>query len=122
MRQEHRRRDWSRLEKTCLECYSKHMNAPFKLPVVNRTIIEDVLATATVSISDLKKNPGAVVAEAVLRQVAILNRNRPVAYVVAPHVWEYLCDLVEDMKDAEIVRERLENPGEVITISIDDLV
>ena len=98
------------------------MNAPFKPPVTKQTIIEDVLATATVSISDLKKNPGAVVAEAGLRQVAILNRNRPVAYMIAPHVWAYLCDMVEDMKDAEIVRERLENPGETIAILIDDLV
>lgn len=98
------------------------MNAPFKPPVVRRTIIEDVLATATVSISDLKKNPAAVVAEAELRQVAILNRNRPVAYMIAPHVWEYLCDLVEDVKDAEVVRERLENPGKTVTIAINDLV
>ena len=98
------------------------MNAPFKPPVARRTIIEDVLATATVSISDLKKNPAAVVAEAELRQVAILNRNRPVAYMIAPHVWEYLCDLVEDVKDAEVVRERLENPGKTVTIAINDLV
>ena len=56
------------------------------------------------SISDLKRNPAAVVEAARSRQVAILNRNKPVAYVIAPHVWEYLCDLVLDqrvMREAE---------------------
>ena len=90
------------------------MNAPFRPSLDKSSIIEDVLATATVSVSELKKNPAAVIAEAQLRQVAILNRNRPVGYVIAPHVWEYLCEIAEDMKDAEIARERLENPGETI--------
>lgn len=43
-------------------------------------------------------------------------------YVVVLYVWEYLCDLVEDMKDVEIVCEWLENFGEVIMILIDDFV
>ena len=98
------------------------MNAPFRPSVAKPAIIEDVLATATVSISELKKNPAAVIAEAGLRQVAILNRNRPVAYVIAPHVWEYLCDLAEERSDSEIVRERLATPGETIAVSLDDLV
>lgn len=102
------------------------MNAPFKPPATKRSIIEDVLATATVSISDLKKNPAAVIAEAEHRQVAILNRNRPVAYVIAPHVWEYLCDMVADRRleeEAIDALERIERGDEdVISVSIDDLV
>jgi antitoxin StbD len=97
------------------------MNVPFKLPVTKRSIIEDVLATATVSISDLKKNPAAVVAEAELRQVAILNRNRPVAYVIAPHVWEYLCDLVTDQRLMDEAQEALADleSGDAETVEID---
>ena len=69
------------------------MNAPFKPePIV------PILANVGVSISDLKRNPAAVVAAAMEQQVAILNRNRPVAYVISPHVWEYLCELVADRR------------------------
>lgn len=92
------------------------MNAPFKSPPAGT-----ILATACVAISELKKNPATVIAEAQKRQVAILNRNKPVAYVIAPHVWEYLCDLVDDMKDAELAREALADTDEVIEVSIDEL-
>lgn len=101
---------------TCCECYVQVMNAPFKSPAV-----DTILAEACVGISELKKNPAAVIAEAQERQVAILNRNKPVAYIIAPHVWEYLCELHEDAQDAELVRERLAEEGENIRVSIDDL-
>ena len=94
------------------------MNAPFKAdPVV------PILADACVGISELKKNPAAVVAAAREQQVAILNRNKPVAYVISPEVWEYLCDLVDDMKDEELVRERLReaDEGDYIEVKLEDL-
>ncbi len=93
------------------------MNQPFKPPV-----IEEMLADAFVSISNLKSNPAAVVAEAQVRQVAILNRNKAVAYVISPQVWEYLSELHEDRLDAELSRERLEQPQTRIRLEIEDLV
>lgn len=98
------------------------MNAPFKPRPVKTSIIEEVLATATVGISDLKKNPSAVVAEAQRRQVAIMNRNRPVAYLISPEVWDHVVDVFDDMKLARDVEQALANPGEMIEVSIDDLV
>jgi len=89
------------------------MNAPFA--------IQEVLAGAAVSISDLKKNPAAVVAEAQHRQVAVLNRNRPVAYVIAPHVWEYLCDLVADQRMMREAEEELDkDDGEGVEVDLAD--
>jgi antitoxin StbD len=90
------------------------MNAPF-------SSVTPILADACVGISELKKNPAAVVAAAREQQVAILNRNKPVAYVVSPEAWENVLELLEDLEDAEIVRERLANPGELIEVSLDDL-
>lgn len=97
------------------------MNAPFKPPALKKSIIEDVLATATVSISDLKKNPAAVVAEAELRQVAILNRNRPVAYVISPDVWDHICDVLADRRLAEEAQDELDaiERGDSETVEID---
>jgi antitoxin StbD len=92
------------------------MNAPFKAdPVV------PILADACVGISELKKNPAAVVAAAREQQVAILNRNKPVAYVISPEVWEYLCDLVEDVKLAEEAEAALAEDGDNVEVAFDDL-
>jgi antitoxin StbD len=104
------------VDETALQAYKKVMNAPLKPPV-----IEEVLASACVSISNLKANPAAVIAEAQHRQVAILNRNKPVAYVISPEVWDRVLELLEDAEDERIVAERLQNPGELIEVSIDEL-
>lgn len=92
------------------------MNAPFRSPPV-----DTILAEACVGISELKKNPAAVIAAAQERQVAILNRNKPVAYIIAPHVWEYLCELVEDAEDAQLVRERRAERDHAISVDVADL-
>ncbi|MBV9931764.1 MAG: type II toxin-antitoxin system Phd/YefM family antitoxin [Alphaproteobacteria bacterium] len=90
------------------------MNAPF-------TSVLPILADACVGISELKKNPAAVIAAAREQQVAILNRNKPVAYVISPEVWEYLCDLVDDLKLGNLVEERLAEGDEGVEVSLDDL-
>lgn len=92
------------------------MNAPF-----TPDLLQPILARVGVSISDLKRNPAAVIAAARDQQVAILNRNKPVAYMIAPQVWEYLADLVEDMDDARLVQERMKEMDDAIEVSIDDL-
>jgi antitoxin StbD len=92
------------------------MNKPFKPePIV------PILADVGVSISDLKRNPAAVIAAARKRQVAILNRNKPVAYVISPEVWEAVLEMHEDIQDAELASERLatETP---IPVTLDELL
>jgi antitoxin StbD len=94
--------------------YSVVMNKPFRPePLV------PILADVGVSISDLKRNPAAVIEAAKSQQVAILNRNRPVAYVISPEVWEYLCDVVEDRILAREVEEELNRiDGEEIEVDL----
>lgn len=96
------------------------MNAPFK-PDGARPLIEDVLADACVSISSLKANPAAVVAAARERQVAVLSRNRPVAYVVSPEAWAGLCELVEEARDAELLNGRLTDGETPVPVDLADL-
>ena len=82
-------------------------------------MLHEILADTGVSISDLKKNPSAVIAAAAGFPVAILNRNIPAAYLVPATAWEELMDRLEDIELAEIVRSR---SGEVgIRVNIDDL-
>lgn len=78
-----------------------------------------LLAGSGISISELKKNPSAVIAAAEGFPVAILNRNTPAAYLVPAAAWEELMDRLEDIELAAIVRARADEIG--IPVNIDDL-
>jgi antitoxin StbD len=77
-------------------------------------MVDPILADASISISDLKKNPSAVIAAADGFPVAVLNRNTPSAYLIPAKAWEELMDRLEDIELAGLVRERAgEKPIEV---------
>lgn len=82
-------------------------------------MIHEILADSGVSISELKRNPSAVIEAAGGFPVAVLNRNTPAAYLVPAKAWEELMDRLEDIELARIVRER--EGQEEIEVSIDDL-
>ncbi|MHB1052780.1 MAG: type II toxin-antitoxin system prevent-host-death family antitoxin [Thiobacillus sp.] len=50
--------------------------------------MEQVLANRSVSITELKRSPSAVLEQAGSEPVAVLNHNRPAAYLLSPHVYE----------------------------------
>ena len=50
-------------------------------------MFQRVEADVAVSVTDIKRNPAAVMKAAETQAVAILNHNRGVAYVVSPAVW-----------------------------------
>lgn len=81
--------------------------------------IEPILASAGVSISELKKNPSAVIAAAEGFPIAILNRNTPAAYLVPADAWEAILDRLDDIELVRIVKEREHEVG--IPVSLDDL-
>jgi len=82
-------------------------------------MLDPILASASVSISTLKKNPSAVIKAAEGFPVAVLNHNKPTAYIVPAEAWEAMLDRLEDIELAEIVRQR---EGEVgISVDLDDL-
>ena len=81
--------------------------------------LEPILADSGVSISDLKKNPSAVIEAAHGFPVAILNRNKPAAYLIPASAWEAILDRLDDIELARIVKER--EGQEEIEVSIDDL-
>ena len=65
-----------------------------------------LLADYGVSISELKKNPSAVIAQAEGGPIAILNRNTPAAYLIPADAWEDILDLLDDIELGRIVKER----------------
>lgn len=93
------------------------MNKPFK-----PTPVLPVMADVSVSISELKANPAAVIAEARKRQVAITSRNRAVAYVVSPEVWDHILDVFDERNFSREFADRLLDPLEdAIPVNLDDL-
>ena len=57
-----------------------------------------ILAEATASVSELKRNPMATVATGDGAPVAILNRNSPVFYCVPAKAYEALLERLEDLE------------------------
>ena len=92
------------------------MNAPFKPEA-----IVPILADVGVSITELKRNPAAVVAAARSQQVAILSRNRPVAYVVSPEVWDHIVDMFADQRMMREAQDALDGDlSDAIEIDLDE--
>ena len=54
--------------------------------------MEQILASRSVSITELKRSPSAVLAQAGSEAVAVLNHNRPAAYLLPPHVYEAMLE------------------------------
>ena len=84
--------------------------------------MEMILSPFSASISELKKNPTALLREADGAPVAILNHNRPTAYLVPAKVYENMLELVEDYELGLIVRKRLaEEIDDAIEVDINEL-
>lgn len=82
-------------------------------------MVDPLLAGSGVSITDLKKNPSAVIAAAEGFPVAVLNRNTPSAYLVPVKAWEELMDRLEDIELGELVRARADQRR--IRVTLDEL-
>ncbi len=78
-----------------------------------------VLADLCASISELKKNPMAVVEQGEGSPVAIMNRSEPVFYAIPAKAFEELMDKLEDLELAALVEARKDQPE--IEVSLDDL-
>ncbi|MBN8765503.1 MAG: type II toxin-antitoxin system prevent-host-death family antitoxin [Thiobacillus sp.] len=77
--------------------------------------MELLYTNASVSISELKKNPTAVIDEADGFPVAVLNHNRPAAYLVPAAAFEAMMEKLDDIELAKLVKEREHEP----TVKVD---
>jgi antitoxin StbD len=78
-----------------------------------------ILADVSAGISELKKNPMAVMAQGEGSPVAILNRNEPVFYAVPASAYEAILDKLEDIELASIVRSRMDQSE--VEVALDEL-
>jgi antitoxin StbD len=65
--------------------------------------MEQILATRSVSITELKRSPTAVIEQAGQEAVAVLNHNRPAAYLLSAAAYDNLLEKIE----ASAIREAI---------------
>lgn len=83
--------------------------------------MEAILSDITVSMSEFKKNPAAVLRGANNRPVAVLNHNRAAFYMVEPPLFEAL---MEELADQELYRKvlrRMADKSKAVEVDIDNL-
>lgn len=83
--------------------------------------MKQVLSSCSASISELKKNPTALLNDAEGSPIAILNHNVPAAYLIPADTYEWLMDKLEDTELAQIIIDRASEKDKAIEVSIDDL-
>lgn len=83
--------------------------------------MKTVLANCSASISELKKNPSALIDLAEGEPIAILNHNRPTAYLIPAETYEQLMEKIEDYQLCLIVKERQNEKISAIEVNIDEL-
>ncbi|MBU1182175.1 MAG: type II toxin-antitoxin system Phd/YefM family antitoxin [Proteobacteria bacterium] len=84
-------------------------------------MLTKIHAEYTVSITDLKKNPQALINDAHGETIALLNRNKPTAYIIPSETYEKLLDLAEDIELGRIIEDRKAEKKEAVEVSLDDL-
>jgi antitoxin StbD len=78
-------------------------------------------ADYSVSITELKKNPQALIDNAHGETIALLNRNKPTAYIIPAETYEQLMDVADDLELGRIIEERKAEKADAVEISLDDL-
>ena len=84
-------------------------------------MLTKIYANYTVSISQLKRNPQALIDNAHGDIIALLNRNRPTAYIVPAETFDWLMELAEDIELGQIIEERRSEKAEAVEVGIDEL-
>ena len=83
--------------------------------------MKSILATCSASISELKKNPSALLLESEGSPIAILNHNKPTAYLIPAETYETMLEKLDDYELGLIIKERVQEKESAIEVSIDDL-
>ncbi len=78
-----------------------------------------VLADLSVSMSEFKKNPAAVLRESRNRPVAVLNHNRPAFYMVNPQLFEAMMEELADNDRYRKAAARLADKSRAVVVSLD---
>ncbi len=83
--------------------------------------MKSVLASCSASITELKRNPSALIEKSEGEPIAILNHNSPTAYLIPAETYELIMERLEDYQLGLIVQERQDERIEAVEVDIDEL-
>ena len=83
------------------------------------SITHPIYAENTISITDLRRNPSRILEDAGNLPVAVLNHNKPAAYLLSAKAYEALLDQLDDAELVKIAKQR--QGGKRIKVKIEDL-
>ncbi len=80
-----------------------------------------ILSDYSVSISELKKNPSSLIDQSHGSAIAVLNHNKPTAYLVPAETYEKMLELLSDIKLSSTVSKRLNDIVSAVEVNLGDL-
>ena len=80
-----------------------------------------ILSPYSASISELKRNPSQLIERAGGEAVAILNHNKPTAYLIPAEAYEWMSRLIEDQELRAIIEEREAERASAKEVTLDEL-
>jgi antitoxin StbD len=81
--------------------------------------MESIYTDITISMSEFKKNPAAVLRDAKSKPVAVLNHNKAAFYMVEPALFEALLEELADQDLHRTVLARMGERAQAIEVDID---
>jgi antitoxin StbD len=83
--------------------------------------MQTILSDVTISMSEFKKNPAAVLREARSRPVAVLSHNKAAFYMVEPALFEALLEELADQDLHRKVLARLGERAQAVEVDVDEI-
>jgi len=83
--------------------------------------VKEILSRCLASISELKRDPTALLNQAEGAPIAIFNHNVPAAYLIPAETYEWLMDKLDDAELAQSVKERADGKLDAIEVNLDEL-
>ena len=80
-----------------------------------------IYANFTASITELKKSPTALLEQSDNEPIAILNHNRPTAYLVPAKTFEKLMEMIDENLLSKEVQKRLNENYAPIKVDLNEL-
>jgi antitoxin StbD len=80
-----------------------------------------IYADYKASITELKRNPQALINDAKGEPIALLNHNRATAYIVPAETFEWLMELAEDLDLGQIIENRNTEKDSAVEVGKDEL-
>lgn len=84
--------------------------------------MQALYARQSASISELKKNPTALIEQSLGEPIVILNHNTPSAYLVPSSTFEKMMELLDDLELNQICNERAKDKKNATAVTLDELL